>query len=106
MARARQSLWLWAAALAVYAFLYLPLAVVVLLGDADTDPHHAALRHTPEADAQGLHRFARGRFFFARVQAAAAALAAPCNWTLATAPGIAHSNKGMAPFAARQLFPE
>ena len=80
--------------------------VVVLLGDADTDPHHAALRHTPEADAQGLHRFARGRFFFARIQAAAAALAAPCNWTLATAPGIAHSNKGMAPFAARQLFPE
>ncbi|MBP7483555.1 MAG: hypothetical protein KA788_13550 [Lacunisphaera sp.] len=79
--------------------------VVVLLGEADTDPRHAALRHTPEADAQGLHRFARGQFFFAHVQAAAAALGAPCNWTLATAPGIAHSNKGMAPFAARQLFP-
>ncbi len=80
--------------------------VVVLLGEADTDPGHQSLRHTPETDAQGLHRFARGRYFFARAMAAADAMETPFNWKLATAPGIAHSNKGMAPFAVRQLFPE
>ncbi len=80
--------------------------LVVLLGEADIDPQSSALRHTPEADAQGLFRFARGKFFYARAQAEAAALKVPFRWALATAPGIAHSNKGMAPFAVRQLFPE
>ena len=80
--------------------------VVVLLGEADTDPNHAALRHSPEADAQGLYRFARGQYFFACARTEAEAVKTAFNWTLATAPGIAHSNKGMAPFAVRQLFPE
>jgi poly(3-hydroxybutyrate) depolymerase len=79
--------------------------LVVLLGEADIDPKHAALRHTPESDAQGLYRFARGQFFFAHAKKEAEALHSPFNWTLGTAPGIAHSNKGMAPFAVRQLFP-
>ena len=78
--------------------------VVVLLGEADIDPNHAALRHTPEADAQGMDRFARGHYFFAKAKAVAESMQTPFNWTLATAPGIAHSNKGMAPFAVRQLF--
>jgi hypothetical protein len=80
--------------------------LVVLLGEADIDPQSSALRHTPEADAQGLFRFARGNYFYARAQTEAAALKVPFCWTLATAPGIAHSNKGMAPFAVRQLFPK
>lgn len=80
--------------------------VVVLLGEADTDPNHTALRHTPGADAQGLYRFARGQYFFAKARSAAETMKTPFNWTLATAPGIAHSNKDMAPFATRQLFPE
>jgi poly(3-hydroxybutyrate) depolymerase len=79
--------------------------VVVLLGDADTDVNHPSLRHTAGADAQGLCRLARGRYFFAHAKAAAAALHAPFGWTLATAPGVAHVNKDMAPFAVRHLFP-
>ncbi|MBA4136545.1 MAG: alpha/beta hydrolase [Opitutus sp.] len=79
--------------------------MVVLLGEADTDAKHPSLRHTPESDAQGLHRFARGQFFFARARAVAAEMNTPFHWTLATAPGIAHSNKGMAPFAVPHLFP-
>lgn len=81
-------------------------SVVVLLGEADTDPNHHSLRHTPEADAQGLYRFARGQFFFARARAEAAALPVPLHWILATAPGIEHVNKAMAPFAVRYLFPD
>ena len=80
--------------------------LVVMLGESDTDPAHPSLRHTPEADAQGLYRYARGRYFFARAQAAAAARRTIFNWTLVTVPGIEHSNKGMAPWAVRQLFPE
>lgn len=79
--------------------------VVVLLGEADTDANHPSLRHTPESDAQGLYRFARGQYFFARASAAAATMRAPFQWTLATVPGVAHVNKDMAPFAARHLFP-
>lgn len=80
--------------------------LTVLLGEADTDPASSALRHTRESDAQGLFRFARGQFFYAHARAGAAAIDTPFRWTLATAPGIAHSNKGMAPFAVRLLFPE
>ena len=43
---------------------------------------------------------------FAQAQAAAARLKLPFDWSLATAPGIGHSDKGMTPFAVRALFPE
>lgn len=80
--------------------------MVVLLGEADTDANHMSLRHSPESDAQGLDRFARGQFFFAHARETALVMKTPFRWTLATAPGIAHSNKGMAPFAVHQLFPD
>jgi hypothetical protein len=76
---------------------------VVLLGDADVDPNHKSLRHGPEADAQGLHRFARGHFFFRACQTGAKALGAPFNWRLAYVPGADHQNLLMAPEAARIL---
>jgi len=84
----------------VFAF---PL--IVLLGEADTDSNHQSLRRTPEADEQGLYRFARGQFFFRFAQAAAAAAGdADFKWKLSTVPGVAHNNKAMAPHAARLLF--
>jgi poly(3-hydroxybutyrate) depolymerase len=76
---------------------------VVLLGEADTDPNHKALRHSPEADAQGLHRFARGHHFFRGCQARAEAIGVPFNWRLAYVPGADHQNVLMAPEAARIL---
>ena len=83
----------------------LGLPLVVLLGTADVDPHHPQLRHTPESEAQGAYRLARGKFFFARGEEAARARSVPFGWRLAEAPGIAHSEQGMAPFAVRALFP-
>lgn len=80
--------------------------VTILLGEADTDPKAKALRHTPEADAQGPYRFARGQYFFSHAREAAAALKTNFGWFLATAPGIGHSDKGMAPFAVHCLFPD
>lgn len=87
---------------ALRAALARPL--VVLLGESDTDSNHQSLRRTPEADAQGLYRLARGQYFFDRAKSAAAARQVPHNWRLATAPGIAHSNKGMAPHALPYLL--
>lgn len=78
--------------------------LVVLLGTKDTDPNHVHLRRTPEAMAQGPHRFARGQFFYKAGRRRAEQLAVPFRWQLATAPGVAHSDEGMAPFAVRQLF--
>jgi poly(3-hydroxybutyrate) depolymerase len=79
--------------------------LVVLLGTADTDPHHKDLPHSPEAEAQGLYRLERGKYFFACGEKAATEIKAPFGWKLSFAPGIAHSDKGMAPFALRCLFP-
>jgi len=82
----------------------LRLPLVVLLGTADTNAHDRVLRHTPEAEAQGPYRYARGRYFFARAVEAAKALGVPLGWRLATAPGVGHSDAGMAPFAVRWLL--
>ncbi len=83
----------------------LALPMTVLLGTADTDPVLHALRHTPESDAQGPHRLARGQFFMARAEDAARAGHFTFGWRLAFVPGVAHEDKDMAPFAVQELFP-
>jgi hypothetical protein len=75
--------------------------IIVLLGDRDIDPNHRDLRRTPEANAQGEHRYARGNAFFAGAKTAASALGVPFNWELHSVPGVAHSNARMAPHAGR-----
>ncbi len=87
---------------ALKSMLQRPL--VVLLGTADVDPNHVNLRKTPEAMAQGPHRFARGHTFFEAGKKQAAALGVPFGWMLGTAPGIAHSDNGMSGYAVRWLF--
>jgi len=82
------------------------LPFTILLGTADTDPNSRALPRTPAAEAQGPYRLARGKNYYAHAQAAAKRLGVPLAWRLAFAPGIAHSNSGMAPFAAQVLFPD
>ena len=49
------------------------------------------LRRTPEAMAQGLHRFARGHSFYESGKHLAKVLGVPLGWQLATAPGVGHS---------------
>jgi poly(3-hydroxybutyrate) depolymerase len=78
--------------------------LTILLGTADTNPNDRVLRKSAEAEAQGPYRFARGRYFFAHATDAAAALHADFRWSLAEAPGIGHSDSGMAPFGVAALF--
>ncbi len=74
--------------------------VVVLLGDQDTDEADPNLRRTPEAMAQGPHRFARGQAFFKAGQERAAANGIAFGWRKVTVPRAHHSNALMAPAAA------
>jgi poly(3-hydroxybutyrate) depolymerase len=78
--------------------------LIVLLGTADTDPADENLRKTPQAEAQGPNRLVRGHTFFDSGKHRAEALHVPFGWQLATAPGIAHTDAGMAAFAAERLF--
>lgn len=74
--------------------------MVILLGDQDIDPDDPNLRRTPEADAQGPHRYARGERFAAAGEAQAEALGADYGWHVISVPGVAHDNAGMAIAAA------
>lgn len=74
--------------------------VTVLLGDRDTDAADPNLRRTPEALAQGPHRFARGHAFFEAAQSEAAKAGVDFEWRQVDVPGAHHSNGLMAPAAA------
>jgi poly(3-hydroxybutyrate) depolymerase len=78
--------------------------LVVLLGDNDIDPDEPDLPREPEAMRQGPNRFARGRRYFQTAEREAARLGVPLAWRLATAPGVAHSGRNMAPFAVKELL--
>lgn len=82
---------------------FLAANLVILLGDQDNDPGHESLRRTPEAMRQGEHRLERGHEFFAAGRALAEKLGVAFNWRIATVPGVAHDNTGMAPAAARYM---
>jgi len=84
----------------------LQLPVTILLGEEDTDPEHSNLRRTPEAMAQGEHRFARGHSFFEAAREYSEKLNVPFNWQLVTVPGADHDNRLMAPAAIPYLLSE
>jgi poly(3-hydroxybutyrate) depolymerase len=77
--------------------------MVVLLGKEDNDPNHKHLRKTPEAEAQGPHRLARGRSFFNRASVVAELLDTPLAWRRIEVPRVGHSNTRMAPVAAKLM---
>jgi poly(3-hydroxybutyrate) depolymerase len=79
---------------------WLEAPMMLLLGDQDIDPEHENLRRTPEAMAQGPHRYARGAYFAAVGRASAREIGARFTWQVASVPGVAHDNAGMAEAAA------
>lgn len=70
--------------------------LLVLLGKLDTNPNSSGLRHNQQADAQGLFRLARGRYFFAESEKIATALNTPLNWKLSEVAGVGHDHALMA----------
>ena len=77
--------------------------MIILLGDADT-LRTSSLRQTPETDAQGLTRLARGNAFFSFCHKDAQVKGIPFNWRKEYVKGVGHSNTKMAPSAATLLF--
>lgn len=78
----------------------LKMPLTILLGDQDTDPNSRNLRHTPEADAQGLNRYDRGIYFLKLSNTLAKQRRIKSNWSYNVVPGIGHDNGGMAVAAA------
>jgi hypothetical protein len=77
---------------------------VLMLGAADTNRNDPHLRKTPQADAQGLTRFERGKNYFRAATDLAKEAGAAFNWRLVTVPGVGHSEPKIAVSAARELF--
>jgi pimeloyl-ACP methyl ester carboxylesterase len=77
--------------------------LVVLLGEDDTN-RDSYLRTLSEADAQGLNRLERGRFYHALGQQEAISQGLPFHWILDTVPNVGHSHSGMTPAAAAHIF--
>jgi hypothetical protein len=79
---------------------------VVLLGDRDTTDADtdALVRGTPEAEAQGNTRLARGRFYFNVAKAKSEELNTAFNWRLAIVPRAGHDAAGMIGSAGFFLF--
>ncbi|HEX6928990.1 MAG TPA: hypothetical protein VF267_07050 [Gammaproteobacteria bacterium] len=81
------------------------IRLVVFLGEEDdAGETRGSVRHTPAANAQGLHRLARGRNFFQSAKVAADKLDADFNWTLEIVPGIGHDYRRMSAAAADYLY--
>jgi hypothetical protein len=84
-------------------------SIVVQLGQADTDPNSANLRHTTQADVQGLNRLARGRYFYNQSFGIAQNLNTAFGWSISEVPGVGHSHTLMAaaavPFVITALEP-
>ena len=77
--------------------------VVLLLGEADHNTDDADLDQAAGSQAQGLHRLARGLFYWDQVRALADESGAALPWTLVRVPGVGHDAKGMTDAAARYL---
>jgi hypothetical protein len=77
---------------------------VILLGELDSDPNHFQLRRTPEAMAQGAHRFARGESFYKEARTRADELGVTFGWRTRSVPGAAHENDKMSRPAAAILM--
>lgn len=80
--------------------------LVVFLGERDNaDETRGSLRATPETNAQGLHRLARGCYFYAAAVQEQTRLKLPTNWQLKIVPGVGHDYRRMANAAAEYLYP-
>lgn len=70
--------------------------LLIGLGAADNSNESGGIQvHTPIADAQGLNRLDRGRYFFEFGRSKARAMGAPFNWRVQIIQGVGHDYVGM-----------
>lgn len=79
---------------------------VLLLGELDNAQEtKGTFLHSPTANQQGMHRLARGKYFFTAAEQAARNRQVPFHWQLKIIPGVGHDHAGMAEAAAKLLSP-
>jgi len=89
----------------VYHAAFFQRKILVQVGMNDNNPNSSTLRHTPEADAQGLHRLARAQYFYNRCADLAGQSGKPFNWSLHLIPGLGHDFTQAINRSAELLFP-
>ena len=77
----------------------------VIVGENDTDPNSANLRHTPEADAQGFQRVERAQYYYSESRDLATDANITTNWSFNLVPNADHDGELNSQFAARILYP-
>ena len=65
-------------------------SVTIIIGQSDTDPNSANLRHTPDADAQGMNRLERAQYFYTHCSEIASQAGIPFNWSYKALPNVGH----------------
>ncbi|MEL6539025.1 MAG: hypothetical protein AAFQ98_26650 [Bacteroidota bacterium] len=79
--------------------------LVVFLGEEDNASEtRGHLRRSPEVDRQGLHRLARGTYFFQEAKQVAEANSLDFHWKLEVIPDVGHDYVEMSKAAARYLY--
>lgn len=79
--------------------------LIIHLGQNDTNPNSAGLRHNTTVDnQQGTYRLARGRYFFNTAQTTSQSMSAFFNWELHEVSGIGHDAQSMANDALQYLL--
>ena len=74
------------------------------LGQNDNNPNDPALRKTPEANIQGLHRLSRGRYFVNQSDSISQSLNFPSSWVKKELENVGHEQQKMAVFAAQEMY--
>lgn len=77
--------------------------LLLQLGTADTDPNDPNLNHTPGAELQGPHRYARGQHFWQKAQTASLS-GRPFGWQKQEVAGVAHDYTRMAASASALMY--
>jgi len=79
--------------------------LVLLLGELDNaNETGGTFLRSKTADEQGLHRLARGKFFFAQAKAMADSLGFEFNWQLKIVPEVGHNHQLMGNAAGEYLY--
>lgn len=89
----------------IYHAAFFQRKILVQVGMNDNNPNSSTLRHTPESDAQGLHRLARAQYFYNRCADLAGQSGKPFNWSLHQIPGLGHDFTQAINRSADLLFP-
>lgn len=89
--------------LQVKSYFTFPLEVCV--GQKDNDPNSAGLRHTTQADKQGLNRLERAAYFFNESKVLAGSFGSSFSWNYHVIPNADHDFSLTSAYGINLLYP-